>query len=61
MIDCMNLAGVFIITITIDSNTYNNNKKNTNIGIDFCCFGNHEADIPLPQLLHRIRESKFKW
>ena len=30
-------------------------------GIDYCCFGNHDADIPISQLYNRIRESKFSW
>ncbi|NNE68357.1 MAG: bifunctional metallophosphatase/5'-nucleotidase [Pyrinomonadaceae bacterium] len=31
------------------------------IGLDFSAFGNHEFDIKKPELLKRIKESKFKW
>ena len=30
-------------------------------GLDYCCFGNHENDIPYNELLKRISESKFTW
>ena len=31
------------------------------IGVNYVCFGNHESDIPHPELLCRINESKFTW
>jgi len=31
------------------------------IGIDYVCIGNHEADITLSQLHDRIRQSSFTW
>lgn len=31
------------------------------IGLDYSVFGNHEFDIKTPDLLARIKESKFKW
>lgn len=31
------------------------------IGLDYSVFGNHEFDIKTPDLLERIKESKFKW
>jgi 2',3'-cyclic-nucleotide 2'-phosphodiesterase (5'-nucleotidase family) len=31
------------------------------IGFQYCCFGNHETDVPLAALGERIKESKFKW
>jgi 2',3'-cyclic-nucleotide 2'-phosphodiesterase (5'-nucleotidase family) len=30
-------------------------------GVQYVCFGNHENDIPWPELLDRIKESKFLW
>ena len=30
-------------------------------GIDYVCIGNHESDIPLPNLHQRMRQSKFQW
>lgn len=30
-------------------------------GINYVCFGNHEADIDMKQMHHRIRESRFTW
>ena len=30
-------------------------------GIDYVCFGNHEADISHPLLLKRVKESQFVW
>ena len=29
--------------------------------LDYCCFGNHENDIPYPELMKRIQESRFTW
>ena len=31
------------------------------VGIDFAVFGNHEFDIKTPELLARMKESKFTW
>ncbi len=31
------------------------------IGLDYAAFGNHEFDIKTPDLLKRLKESKFKW
>ena len=31
------------------------------IGLDFSVFGNHEFDLKTPELLKRIKESKFTW
>ena len=31
------------------------------IGLDYSVFGNHEFDLKTPQLLERIKESKFTW
>lgn len=31
------------------------------IGLDFSVFGNHEFDLKTPELLERIKESKFTW
>eukprot|EP00656_Telonema_subtile_P038097 TRINITY_DN4268_c0_g1_i2.p1 TRINITY_DN4268_c0_g1~~TRINITY_DN4268_c0_g1_i2.p1 ORF type:complete len:456 (-),score=114.44 TRINITY_DN4268_c0_g1_i2:688-2055(-) len=31
------------------------------IGVDYVCIGNHEADVPLEQLHKRIQESSFTW
>eukprot|EP00928_Gymnodinium_smaydae_P061242 TRINITY_DN45372_c0_g1_i1.p1 TRINITY_DN45372_c0_g1~~TRINITY_DN45372_c0_g1_i1.p1 ORF type:complete len:728 (-),score=69.40 TRINITY_DN45372_c0_g1_i1:296-2479(-) len=31
------------------------------VGVDYVCFGNHEADIPHEQLIERIKESRFTW
>ena len=31
------------------------------IGLDYAVFGNHEFDIKTPELLKRIKESKFTW
>ncbi|MCB1024601.1 MAG: metallophosphoesterase, partial [Acidobacteria bacterium] len=31
------------------------------VGLDYAVFGNHEFDIKTPQLLDRIKESKFTW
>lgn len=31
------------------------------VGLDFAVFGNHEFDLKTPDLLERIKESKFKW
>lgn len=31
------------------------------IGLDYSVFGNHEFDIKTPELLQRIKESKFVW
>ncbi|HQX55351.1 MAG TPA: 5'-nucleotidase C-terminal domain-containing protein [Pyrinomonadaceae bacterium] len=31
------------------------------VGIDYAVFGNHEFDIKTPDLLTRMKESKFKW
>eukprot|EP01035_Chromulina_nebulosa_P028017 gene28017-36915_t len=30
-------------------------------GINYVCFGNHEADIDMKQMHHRIKESNFTW
>lgn len=30
-------------------------------GIDYVCIGNHENDIPFPQLMKRIDQSRFVW
>jgi len=30
-------------------------------GITHVCFGNHECDVPMPDLASRIKESKFRW
>jgi len=30
-------------------------------GIDYVCFGNHEADISFHELQKRMKESSFKW
>ena len=30
-------------------------------GVQYVCFGNHENDVPHPDLIKRIKESKFKW
>ncbi|HQU86201.1 MAG TPA: bifunctional UDP-sugar hydrolase/5'-nucleotidase, partial [Pyrinomonadaceae bacterium] len=31
------------------------------VGIDYAVFGNHEFDIKTPELLQRMKESKFTW
>lgn len=31
------------------------------VGFDYCTFGNHETDVKIDALAHRIRESNFKW
>jgi len=31
------------------------------VGLDYAVFGNHEFDIKTPELLKRIKESKFTW
>ncbi|MFV0387962.1 MAG: bifunctional metallophosphatase/5'-nucleotidase [Pyrinomonadaceae bacterium] len=31
------------------------------IGLDYAVFGNHEFDLKTPQLLERMKESKFTW
>lgn len=31
------------------------------VGIDYVCIGNHESDIPMPQLWNRIKQSRFTW
>jgi 5'-nucleotidase len=31
------------------------------VGLDYSVFGNHEFDIKTPELLERIKESKFTW
>lgn len=31
------------------------------VGIDYAVFGNHEFDIKTPELLQRMKESKFQW
>ena len=31
------------------------------VGLDYSVFGNHEFDIKTPELLQRIKESKFQW
>lgn len=31
------------------------------IGVSHVCFGNHEADLPLDIISHRIKESRFQW
>jgi len=30
-------------------------------GIDYVCFGNHEADISFHELQKRVKESSFQW
>lgn len=30
-------------------------------GLTHVCFGNHECDVPFPDMLNRIKESRFKW
>lgn len=30
-------------------------------GVQYVCFGNHEQDIPFPQILKRMEESNFLW
>eukprot|EP00961_Rhodomonas_salina_P035719 480284-Rhodomonas_salina.1 len=30
-------------------------------GVQYVCFGNHEADIPHSELIERIKESQFQW
>ena len=31
------------------------------LGLDYAVFGNHEFDLKTPELLQRIKESKFPW
>lgn len=31
------------------------------VGVTHCCFGNHEADLPLQTLVDRIDDSHFTW
>eukprot|EP00961_Rhodomonas_salina_P136583 1837559-Rhodomonas_salina.1 len=31
------------------------------VKIQYVCFGNHECDIPFPEMVERIKESNFKW
>lgn len=31
------------------------------VGIQYCCFGNHETDVPHKELIARVKESSFKW
>lgn len=30
-------------------------------GFDYCCFGNHEDDVPHHEMLKRVAESRFAW
>ena len=59
----MVLPGDFLSPSILSSINYGKSMVDclNEIGLDYCCFGNHEDDIPFDELKERIKESKFIW